>query len=58
MTLAGMPMPGHMGSARTTVQNIVVAKVDAERNLLYVRGGVPGPTGAIVMIRKAVKTSK
>ncbi len=58
MTLAGMPMPGHMGDARTTVQNLVVAKVDAERNLVYVRGGVPGPTGAIVTVRKAAKTTK
>jgi large subunit ribosomal protein L3 len=58
MTLAGMPMSGHMGAARTTVQNMVVAKVDAERNLLYVRGGVPGPNGGIVTIRKAVKTTK
>src|SRR5262249_15688009 len=48
MTLAGMPMGGHMGAARVTVQNLVVAKIDAERNLLFVQGGVPGPTGAVV----------
>ncbi len=58
MTLAGMPMPGHMGAVRTTVQNLVVAKVDGERNLIFVRGGVPGPIGGIVTVRKAVKTSK
>jgi large subunit ribosomal protein L3 len=55
MTLAGMPMSGHMGSARVTVQNLVIARVDAERNLVFVHGGVPGPTGAIVTVRKAVK---
>jgi large subunit ribosomal protein L3 len=58
MTIAGMPMPGHMGDARTTVQNLVLAKLDAERNLVYVRGGVPGPVGSLVLVRKAVKTSK
>jgi large subunit ribosomal protein L3 len=56
MTLAGMPMGGHMGAARVTVQNLVVAKVDAERNLVYVRGGVPGPAGGVVTVRKAVKS--
>ncbi len=56
MTLAGMPMSGRMGNARVTVQNLVVAKIDAERNLVYVRGGVPGPNGGIVTLRKAVKT--
>ncbi|MEQ1567956.1 MAG: 50S ribosomal protein L3 [Myxococcota bacterium] len=55
MTLAGMPMGGHMGSERVTVQNLEVAKIDTERNLVYVRGGVPGPTGAMVTVRKAVK---
>ena len=55
MTLAGMPMGGHMGSVRVTVQNLVVAKVDTERNLVYVHGGVPGPNGAIVTVRQAVK---
>jgi large subunit ribosomal protein L3 len=56
MTLAGMPMGGHMGAERVTVQNLVVARVDAERNLVYVHGGVPGPTGSVVTVRKAVKT--
>ena len=57
MTLAGYPMPGQMGNARVTVQNLLVAKVDAERNLVYVRGGVPGPVGSIVTVRKAVKVA-
>ena len=55
MTLKGKKMPGHMGSERVTVQNLLVAKVDTERNLVFVRGGVPGPNGAVVTVRQAVK---
>ncbi len=58
MTLKGVKMPGHMGACRTTVQNLKVVKVDADRNLVMVRGGVPGPDGATVLVRKAVKTGK
>ncbi|MEZ4234852.1 MAG: 50S ribosomal protein L3 [Myxococcota bacterium] len=57
MTLSGMPMSGQMGNARVTVQNLTVAKIDTERNLLYVQGGVPGPNGGVVTVRKAVKTA-
>lgn len=55
MTLSGMPMSGHMGAARVTVQNMRIAKVDTERNLVFIRGGVPGPIGGLVTLRKAVK---
>jgi large subunit ribosomal protein L3 len=55
MVLKGKKMPGHMGAARTTVQNLAVVKVDAERGLVYVKGGVPGPNGGYVVVRKAVK---
>ena len=55
MTLRGKKMPGHLGAATVTVQNMVVARIDGERNLIYVRGGVPGPNGGLVAIRKAVK---
>ncbi len=55
MTLKGVKMPGHMGAARTTIQNLKVVRVDTERNLLLVRGGVPGPDGALVVVRHAVK---
>jgi large subunit ribosomal protein L3 len=55
MTLRGKRMPGHLGAERVTVQNMVVAKIDPERDLIYVRGGVPGPNGGLVAIRKAVK---
>ena len=45
--------PGHLGHARVTVKNLKVIKVDADENLLLVRGAVPGPSGAYMMIRKA-----
>ncbi len=55
--LKGKRMAGHMGHEQVTVQNLQVARVDAERNLVMVRGGVPGPNGSIVVVRKAVKAS-
>lgn len=51
----GKKMAGHMGAARTTVQNLEVVRVDAERNLLLVRGAVPGAPGSDVLVRPAVK---
>ena len=55
MTLAGMPMPGHHGNADVTVQNIQILRIDAERNLVFLKGGVPGPNGTIFKLRKAAK---
>ena len=55
MTLKGKKMPGQMGAVKTTVQNLQVARIDVERNLIFVRGGVPGATGAFITVRKAVK---
>lgn len=52
----GLHRAGHMGHQRVTVLNLKVVKVDPERNLLAVRGAVPGPTNGIVFIRKAAKT--
>ncbi len=47
--------PGHMGNDHVTVQNLNVVLVDGERNLLGVRGAIPGPKGGVVMIKKARK---
>lgn len=55
MTLKGKHMGGRTGFTQTTIQNLVIAKIDAEQNLIFVRGGVPGANGTIVKIRKAVK---
>ena len=51
----GKKMSGHLGNVRVTTQNLVVVRVDTERNLLLVRGAVPGPAGGDVYIRPAVK---
>ena len=50
-------MPGHMGHVRVTTQNLKVVQVRADDHVLLVRGAVPGPTGALVIIRKAIKKS-
>ncbi len=51
----GKKMSGHMGNVRRTAQNLVVVRVDAERNLLLIRGAVPGHSGGKVVVRPAVK---
>lgn len=51
----GKMMPGHMGAETVTVQNLVVAKVDAENNLIALKGAVPGPKGSTVTIYNSVK---
>lgn len=51
----GKKMAGHMGNARTTVQNLQVVRVDAERNLLLIKGAVPGSKGGNVVVTPAVK---
>ena len=48
-------MSGHMGDVRKTVQSLEVVRVDAERNLLLIKGAVPGATGSDVVVRPAVK---
>ncbi len=51
----GKKMSGQMGNARSTVQNLEIVRVDAERNLLLVKGAVPGATGSDVVVRPSVK---
>src|SRR5690554_4689418 len=51
----GKKMAGHMGAERVTVQNLEVVRVDAERNLLLVKGAIPGAPGSDVIVRPAVK---
>lgn len=53
--LKGKKMGGQMGNEQVTVQNLKIVRVDAERNLVFLKGGVPGPNGAMVTIRNAVK---
>jgi large subunit ribosomal protein L3 len=49
----GMRAAGRMGNAKVTVKNLRVVRIDAEKNLLLVRGGIPGPPGATVLIRRS-----
>ena len=51
----GLNMSGHLGAETVTVQNLTVAKVDAENNLIAIKGAIPGPNGGIVVIRDSVK---
>jgi large subunit ribosomal protein L3 len=51
--IKGTRSSGHMGDARVTVQNLTVAKVDVENNILMVRGAVPGPNGGLLIVKKA-----
>ena len=54
----GKGMPGHMGSVQRTIENLEVIKVDAENNLLLVKGSVPGPKKSLITIKETVKVSK
>lgn len=54
----GQTLPGRMGSDKVTVQKLQVVRVDAERNLLLIRGAVPGPRGGLVTVRNSVKAAK
>ena len=49
-----MKMAGQLGNSRVTTRNLEVVRIDTERNLLYVRGAVPGHNNALVKIRKAI----
>jgi large subunit ribosomal protein L3 len=50
----GLRMGGHMGDQRTTIKKLTVVQADPERNLLLVKGSVPGPRGALLLVRKAL----
>jgi large subunit ribosomal protein L3 len=54
-TLPGLKMPGQYGNETVSILNLVIARVDAEQNLVMVKGGVPGSKNSLVMIRQAVK---
>ncbi|MGI9168490.1 MAG: 50S ribosomal protein L3 [Pyrinomonadaceae bacterium] len=54
----GMRSSGHMGDARITVRGLTIARVDAENNILMVRGAVPGANGSVVVVKKAAKHEK
>lgn len=51
----GKKLPGHMGAKRVTIQNLEIVRVDAEKNLLLIKGAIPGPKKGLVVIRTAIK---
>lgn len=51
----GKKMPGHMGNVQVTIQNLEIVKVDAEQNLILVKGAVPGPKKSLVTLKESVK---
>ena len=54
----GKKLPGHMGRTTVTIQNLDVVRVDMDKNVILVKGSVPGPKGAILKIKSTVKASK
>ena len=56
--MKGKKLPGHFGVEKVTIQNLDVVKVDADKNLILVKGAVPGPKGGIVTIKNTVKSGK
>jgi len=55
-TFKNKKMPGHMGNENVTVQNLEVVRVDADKNLILIKGGIPGPKKGLVIIKDSVKT--
>jgi large subunit ribosomal protein L3 len=53
----GKNLPGHMGHEQITIQNLEVVKVDLERNLLLIKGGIPGPRKSLVFVKRGIKTA-
>lgn len=51
----GKRLPGHMGVERVTIQNLTVVRVDAEKNIMLIKGGLPGPKGGLLIIKDTVK---
>lgn len=56
--MKGKPLPGHLGHETITIQNLQIAKVDVEHNVILVKGSIPGPNKGLVVIKTAVKTAK
>ncbi len=54
----GRNLPGQMGNKRVTTQNLHLIKVDTERNILLIKGAIPGAKNALVMVQKAIKKQR
>lgn len=56
--MKGKKLPGHLGVEKVTIQNLTIIKVDAEKNIILIRGGLPGPKGGLLIIKNTVKGRK
>ena len=56
--IKGLHMAGHYGHEKVTIQNLTIVKVDTERNVLLIRGAVPGPKGGLVTVKQSVKSAR
>ncbi len=56
--MKGKKLPGHMGAERVTVQNLTVVRVDSEKGLILIKGGLPGPKNGLLVIKNPVKARK
>ncbi|MFA6034678.1 MAG: 50S ribosomal protein L3, partial [Myxococcota bacterium] len=56
--LKGKKLPGHMGDEKVTMQNLPIYRIDAKRNLIFIKGAVPGAPGGLLMLKAAVKAKK
>ena len=56
--MKGKKLPGHMGVERVTMQNLMVVRVDAEKNIILIRGGLPGPKNGLLIVKNTVKNRK
>lgn len=54
----GKKLPGRMGGQKVTLQHLTVVRVDAERNLLLIKGAIPGPKGSLVLVKETIKPAK
>ena len=54
----GKRLPGHMGVERVTIQNLTLVRVDAEKNIILIKGGLPGPKGGLLIVKNTVKGRK
>ena len=53
--MKGKKLAGHLGVEKVTIQNLSIVKIDAEKNIIAVRGAIPGPKGGLVVIKNSIK---
>jgi large subunit ribosomal protein L3 len=56
--MKGKKLPGHLGVEKVTIQNLTVVKVDADKNIMLIKGGLPGPKNGLLLIKNTVKRNR